>query len=119
MRADYEQCAALCTTIRDIASAALYDYADAQTRDLSPQSWMRRAIAKAHERPVHLTKTQEEIVALICQGKSNPEIARFRGRSENTIRNHITKIFERLGVSSREEVAVQAVVHGYWKPSTG
>jgi DNA-binding CsgD family transcriptional regulator len=94
--------------------AALYDYADAQTRHLSPHSWIRRAIAKAHERPVHLTKTQEEIVALICQGKSNPEIARLRGRSENTVRNHITKIFERLGVNSREEVAVEAVVRGFW-----
>lgn len=96
--------------------AALYDYASAETSHLAPQSWIRRTIAAASERPVQLTKTQQEIVALICQGKSTPEIAQARGRSEFTIRNHLTKIFERLGVNTREEVAVEAVLRGYWRP---
>lgn len=99
--------------------AALYDYAETQTRHLAPQSWIRRTIAAAAERPVQLTQAQQEIAELICQGKSTPEIARLRGRSEFTIRNHLTKIFERLGVNTREEVAVECVLRGYWKPRPG
>jgi DNA-binding CsgD family transcriptional regulator len=59
---------------------------------------------------------QREVLGLICQGKSNPEIARLRKRSLHTIRNLISRLFEVLEVSSREQLAVECVRRGLYTP---
>ncbi|MEL6645137.1 MAG: alpha/beta fold hydrolase [Pseudomonadota bacterium] len=50
-----------------------------------------------------LTDRESAILALICEAKSNKVIAYELGISEKTVRNHATHIFEKLGVSSRQE----------------
>lgn len=52
-----------------------------------------------------LTPRQGEILALIVQGLPNKRIALALGLSESTVKEHVTAILERLGVSSR----VQAI----------
>ncbi len=59
---------------------------------------------------------QREVLVLICQGKSNPEIARVRRRSLHTIRNLVARLFEVLDVKSREELAVEGVRLGLYTP---
>ena len=59
-----------------------------------------------------LTQRQREILKLICEGISYKEIARRLEISDATVRNHVMKIFERLGVHSRTEAALLAQRHG-------
>lgn len=53
-----------------------------------------------------LTERQVEILSFVCCGYSNPEIARACGISTFTVRNHLVKLFERYGVSTRTELAL-------------
>ena len=94
-----------------------YAYALESTSDLPSQSWLRREVEAAKSQAVRLTQVQHEVLALICQGKSNPEIARLRKRSLHTIRNLVARLFEIFEVSSREELAVQSVRRGLYTPS--
>ena len=97
-----------------VPSAAAY--ADAHTRRLSAQSWLRREAHAANERTLRLTTVQREVLALICQGKSNPEIAASRKRSLHTVRNLVARLFVVFGVGSREQLAVECVRRGLYAP---
>ncbi|NIA69144.1 alpha/beta fold hydrolase [Pelagibius litoralis] len=50
-----------------------------------------------------LSPRERQILALICEAKSNPEIAGVLGLSERTVRNHASNLFKKLGVKSRAE----------------
>lgn len=66
--------------------------------------------AKAEEDPVFetLTPREREILAEISLGLSNVEVGAKLFISEKTVRNNLTKIFEKLGVSSRAQAIVMA-----------
>src|SRR4051794_8449454 len=51
-----------------------------------------------------LSKRELEVVHLLVQGLSNSEIARQLQRSQHTVKNHLFRIFDKLGVSSRIEL---------------
>lgn len=55
-----------------------------------------------------LTKREEEIVHLVEQAYTNREIAQGLHLSEHTIRNNLFRIFDKLGVSTRVELALYA-----------
>lgn len=52
-----------------------------------------------------LTKREHEIVSSVCRGLSYKEVARPLGIAPSTVSNHIYRVFEKLGVSSRTELA--------------
>jgi DNA-binding CsgD family transcriptional regulator len=52
----------------------------------------------------NLTKREHEIVADLCKGLSNKEIARHRNISVNTVQNHLRSIFGKLGHNSRTKL---------------
>ena len=56
-----------------------------------------------------LTNREEEVVRLVAEGLQNREIAKELKLSENTIRNYLFHAFDKLGVSSRVELALYAV----------
>jgi DNA-binding NarL/FixJ family response regulator len=56
-----------------------------------------------------LTKREEEVVQLVAEGLQNREIARDLKLSDHTIKNYLFRIFDKLGVSSRVELALYAV----------
>jgi two-component system, NarL family, response regulator LiaR len=58
-----------------------------------------------------LSEREKDILKLIGVGLSNPEIAEKLFLSEGTIRNHITSIFSKLGISDRTQAALLAVRH--------
>jgi DNA-binding NarL/FixJ family response regulator len=66
----------------------------------------------------HLTRRQLEVLDWVIQGKTNKEIAKLIGVSDETIKNHISAIFKALGVSSRTEAAIQASHWGLVLPKT-
>jgi DNA-binding CsgD family transcriptional regulator len=92
-------------------------YADAATKHLSPRSWMRLQIEARKAPQVRLTVLQRELLMQICEGKSNPEIARARGRSLHTVRNMVARLFEIFEVRSREQLAVECVRRGLYPAS--
>jgi len=51
-----------------------------------------------------LSKRELEVVRLLAQGLSNREIAQRLQLSQHTVKNHMFRIFEKLGVSSRIEL---------------
>jgi len=59
-----------------------------------------------------LTPREQEILARLAKGLSNQEIAAVLHISEKTVRNHITNVFEKLGVSSRAQAIVLAKESG-------
>ena len=62
------------------------------------------------ERPL-LTDREKEIVQHVAQGFRNKEIAEKLFISEQTVKNHLHNIFDKLGVSDRLELALYAVHH--------
>jgi DNA-binding CsgD family transcriptional regulator/N-acetylneuraminic acid mutarotase len=59
-----------------------------------------------------LSSREKEILQLIAQGKSNKEIAADLVISVNTVKVHISNIFQKFGVASRSEAIVYALEHG-------
>jgi DNA-binding NarL/FixJ family response regulator len=55
-----------------------------------------------------LTPREREILLRIADGCTNAEIGRQLFISEKTVRNHITKVFEKLGMQSRAQAIVLA-----------
>jgi len=53
-----------------------------------------------------LTAKELRIVALIVQGYKNKEIASQLGTTEQVIKNYLRKIYDKLGVSDRLELAL-------------
>ena len=58
-----------------------------------------------------MTPRQREVVALIAEGRTNREIAERLYLSEGTVRNHVTRVLETLGVPDRAKLAVLLVRH--------
>ena len=69
---------------------------------------IRRQIAADPPVP-SLTPLQREILELVTRGLSNTDIARLRGVSEVTVKNHLTSIFQKLGVATRAEAVALAL----------
>ena len=59
-----------------------------------------------------LTPREEQVVALVAEGYGNRQIARELKLSENTVKKHLFRIFEKLGISTRVELVLYAVNNG-------
>jgi DNA-binding NarL/FixJ family response regulator len=59
-----------------------------------------------------LTARENEILERIARGLDNTQIAAELGLSEKTVRNHVTRIFDKLGVASRPQAIVLARERG-------
>ena len=57
-------------------------------------------------RPLPLSNREHEVAALVVQGFLNKQIAERLYISEQTVKNHLHNIFEKLGVSNRLELAL-------------
>jgi len=53
-----------------------------------------------------LTPREEQVVALIAASMINRDIARELNISEHTVKKYLFRIFDKLGLSSRVELAV-------------
>jgi two-component system, NarL family, nitrate/nitrite response regulator NarL len=63
----------------------------------------------ARQRKFGLTPREVEIVSAVVAGFANKEIAEYFKISEDTVKHHLSNIFDKLGVSTRLELALFAV----------
>ena len=56
-----------------------------------------------------LTKREEEIALLVAAGRTNGEIASHLGLAQSTVKNRLVRIFDKLGVNTRVELAARMV----------
>ena len=73
-------------------------------------------LVRRHESPPEgagaLSRRELEVLTLVAQGLNNRAIAEQLFISENTVKNHIRNIHEKLQVHSRMEAVVRAVREG-------
>lgn len=73
---------------------------------------MRENTRKAETQAfAQLTDQELKVLALVAKGKRNKEIASEVFLSEKTVRNYVSSILNKLGLSSRTEAAAYAVKH--------
>jgi DNA-binding NarL/FixJ family response regulator len=94
-------------TLLYLVQHVVEDYTRAdQTLLPAPTASEAQTDAVRHEADWALTPRQHDILELLMQGKSNPEIAQALGLSPNTVKVHLVLIFRKLGVSSRTEAVI-------------
>lgn len=62
---------------------------------------------------VALSGREREVVRLVVDGASNDEIGARLGISSRTVESHLRRLFERLGMASRTELAARALREGW------
>jgi two-component system, NarL family, nitrate/nitrite response regulator NarL len=67
--------------------------------------------ADGHAKRFRLTRRELEIVAAVAAGESNKGIAERLSLREDTVKHHVSNVFDKLGVYSRLELAVFAMNH--------
>lgn len=66
----------------------------------------RRPVAAPIQDSLGLTPRELEVVSAILAGSTNKDIARMFSISEQTVKHHLTSIFDKTGVSNRLELAL-------------
>ena len=72
---------------------------------------MPRKREEPSQRRYGLTPRELEVISTIVAGYTNKDIAQKFAISEQTVKHHLTNIFDKLGVSNRLELALFAVNH--------
>ena len=60
-----------------------------------------------------LTDRESEVLALITQGKTNPEIVPLTYLAPNTVKSYTRTIYRKLGVTSRVQAVLWGIDHGF------
>jgi DNA-binding NarL/FixJ family response regulator len=74
--------------------------------------------AEQHAKRFRLTRREMDIVTAVAAGESNKGIAERLSLSEDTVKHHVSHVFDKLGVYSRLELAVFAINHKLVKDAT-
>lgn len=84
------------------------------------RSWIERRVMELEmeylgsgSRYLPLTARQLDIVKLIALGNSNEKVAEVLGISEQTVKNHLSAVFRKLGVHDRTQAVIYALRHGW------
>lgn len=65
--------------------------------------------------PLYFTDREKAIICLICQEKTNKEIAHILGISRRTVESHRLRVMDKIGAKSIAGVITYAVSHGIFK----
>jgi len=77
-------------------------------RDLGHRAVPTGARASTRQHPLGLTRREDEVLALLCDGLTNDEIAERLVLSTRTVDHHVSAVLAKLGVSSRGAAVAQA-----------
>jgi DNA-binding NarL/FixJ family response regulator len=70
------------------------------------------AAASSEPQAETLTERELQILQLLAQGYSNPEIAQRLHLARGTVRNYVSVVLQKLGVSDRTQAAIEALKRG-------
>lgn len=77
----------------------------------SADEYLRKSVSAPVKQKFGLTRREMQIVPLIVNGCTNKDIAQQFSLSEDTVKHHLTNIFDKVGVSTRLELALFALHH--------
>jgi DNA-binding NarL/FixJ family response regulator len=75
------------------------------------QELMAKAAAVPERKTYGLTPRELEVVTCIVEGCSNRDIAKQFSLSEETVKRHLSNVFDKTGVSTRLELALFSIAH--------
>lgn len=84
----------------------------AQLTSRPSEASLVRPATVAATRPFDLTSRELEVLALLCQRLTDPEIAQQLFISPKTVGHHVSRILSKLGAANRRQAAAIAVSHG-------
>jgi DNA-binding NarL/FixJ family response regulator len=64
-----------------------------------------------------LTAREPDVLALICRGYDDKKIARALGVAASTVRNHVARIYAKIGVNRRIAAVAWAQARGFGRES--
>jgi DNA-binding NarL/FixJ family response regulator len=79
----------------------------------------RKERRAAEPMPRGITPREAEVLRLLAQGRTNPQIAHDLAVSRGTVKIHVQNIISKLGVSDRTQAAVRAIELGLLEPELG
>jgi DNA-binding NarL/FixJ family response regulator len=94
------------------ALAALEDLGAEADADIAASLLRRLGVKAARHGPrrqADLTKREEQVLALLGEGLSNPQIAARLHLSRKTVEHHVANVLTKLGLRGRAEAAAEAV----------
>ena len=107
---------------KDSATEVLFE---AMMRVVAGQSWVAQPLVTelidlvrtlasqpASRPPFGLTPREREVLSLVVEGCGNKEIAQRFAVSEETIKHHLTRMFEKVGAANRLQLALVATRNG-------
>jgi DNA-binding NarL/FixJ family response regulator len=113
--------------LKDASTATLFE---AITRVMAGQYWISQVLLTLLVETVRpllqspdftaigaptakLTRRERQVLNLVIAGCSNREIAQQCSVSEQTVKHHLTRMFDKVGASNRLELAMVATQHGF------
>jgi two-component system nitrate/nitrite response regulator NarL len=76
------------------------------------RSLPHQSAGAARHQPFGLTPREREVLSLVVEGCANKEIAQRFAVSEETIKHHLTRMFDKVGAANRVELALTATRNG-------
>lgn len=76
------------------------------------EKMVRRRRALLERQSAELSPRETEVLGLVGKGHTNPEISEMLFISEGTVKNHVSHIYEKLGLRTRAEAVAWAWTHG-------
>ena len=67
---------------------------------------------QGQQKPFGLTPRERQVISAVVAGYSNKEVAQRFALSEDTVKHHLTNIFNKLGVGSRTEAVIVGLRRG-------
>ena len=64
-------------------------------------------------RVIHLTRRERDVIGLVLQSRSGAEIARILGLRTNSVESYLSRLYARVGVRGRLELALRAEREGW------
>jgi DNA-binding NarL/FixJ family response regulator len=98
----------LVEAIRTVAAGGSFLYASLAAGPAQPgaeAAWRQDVL----ETPDRLTSRERDVLKLLTSGISNPQIAAALNLGEGTVRNHVSSIFSKLGVTDRTKAVLIAM----------
>ncbi|MDQ2803716.1 MAG: PAS domain S-box protein [Pseudomonadota bacterium] len=114
-------------TERKRSEAELFEAIEAVMQDTS---WFSRTVIEKLAQLRHpersqqtqadladLTRREQEVLGLLCQGLNGEDMAGRLGLSRNTVRNHLATLYQKIGARGRSEAIIWARERGFTGPT--